>query len=462
MAKLRVVDRAIADLEPNPHNPRAHSARQVDQIAASIRAFGFTLPILVDENARVLAGHARLDAAKRLGLKTVPTISIGHLSEAQKRAYAIADNRLAELATWDKEQLALTFKTLLEFDLDFDIAVTGFDIEEIDLFVEGLDTGAEDPAADALPEHDPRTLPVSRPGDLWALGPHRLFCGDATKEESFTRLMGRRRARMVFVDPPYNVRIAGHVSGLGRIKHREFPMASGEMSEAEYTAFLEKAFRQLVRHSCAGSIHYVCIDWRHLAEILAAGRAADAELINLCVWVKTNAGMGSLYRSQHELVFVFKSGKGRHANNVRLGRFGRNRSNVWTYAGANTLGPERLEQLAMHPTVKPAALVADALLDCSRKGDLVLDSFAGSGTTVIAAEKTGRLAYAIELDPRYVDTAVRRWETFTGHAAVHAETGQTFAETAAQRSDDGKRPIRGSRPRPRLRASAKRGASYVR
>jgi 16S rRNA G966 N2-methylase RsmD len=250
---------------------------------------------------------------------------------------------------------------------------------------------------------------------------------------AYETLMAGESAQMVFIDPPYNVPIDGHVCGSGRVKHAEFVMASGEMSEPEFTAFLETVLHHLAGNSVVGSIHFVCMDWRHAFELLTAGRAAYTELKNLCVWNKSNAGMGSLYRSQHELVFVFKSGTAPHINNVELGRHGRYRTNVWNYPGINTLKPGRLEELAMHPTVKPAALVADAIKDCSRRGGVVLDAFAGSGTTIIAAERTARRARALELDPRYVDVALRRWQDLTNQDAVNAETGSTFAQITDSR-----------------------------
>jgi hypothetical protein len=238
---------------------------------------------------------------------------------------------------------------------------------------------------------------------------------------------------MVFIDPPYNVPINGHVSGLGKVKHRDFAMASGEMSEARYVGFLGTCFGYLIGHSVNGSIHFICMDWRHSFELLSAARPIYSELKNLCVWNKDNGGMGSLYRSKHELVFVFKNGSATHINNVELGRHGRNRTNVWDYAGVNSLRDGRLEELAMHPTVKPVALVADAILDCSKRGGIVLDCFGGSGTTLIAAEKTGRRGYLMELDAAYVDVAIRRFQKLTGKQATHGETQRTFADLERDR-----------------------------
>jgi 16S rRNA G966 N2-methylase RsmD len=430
---LKVAYRPIEELKPDPANPRVHNKKQIRQIAKSIETFGFNVPVLVDHAGNVIAGHGRLLACRELAITEVPTLRLDHLTPAQARAFTIADNRLTEIATWDDHLLAEQLRDLSLSGLDFDIEVTGFEMGEIDLRIASL---AETPAADSdpadiLPEVS-AAAPVSKVGDVWVFGRHRVLCGNALDPEAFTALMGAERAAMVFSDPPYNVPIDGHASGLGAIHHRPFPMASGEMGEAEFTAFLTQTCRNLVAFSTAGSLHYICMDWRHVDVLLAAGRAAYGELTNLCVWVKHNAGMGSLYRSQHELVLVFKEPGGPHRNNVQLGRFGRNRSNVWHYPGANSFARHGAEGnlLALHPTVKPVALVADAILDASARGDIVLDAFLGSGTTVIAAERTGRRCCAIELDPGYVDTAIRRWQTLTGDQARHAATGRSFDDLA--------------------------------
>ena len=426
---LEIIPRPRAELKPDPANPRRHSKKQIQQIAESIRVFGFNVPILVDRDGNVIAGHGRLLACRELGIDEVPTLCLEHLTPAQARAFRIADNKLTENATWDDRLLAEQLRDLSLSGLDFDIEVTGFEMGEIDLLIHSLeDTPAagSDPA-DILPEVSVAPL-VSKLGDLWLLGRHRVLCGNALDPETFTALMGQQRATMVFTDPPYNVPIEGHASGLGTIHHRPFPMASGEMNEAEFAAFLGQACRNLAAFSTAGSLHYICIDWRHLDVVVAAGREAYGELKNVCVWVKDNAGMGSLYRSQHELVPVFKQRGGPHRNNVQLGQFGRNRSNVWRYPGTNSFARGGVEGnlLALHPTVKPVAMVADAILDGSARGDVVLDAFLGSGTTVIAAERTGRRCYALELDPGYVDTAIRRWQSLTGDKARHAATGRSF------------------------------------
>jgi DNA modification methylase len=329
--------------------------------------------------------------------------------------------------------LALELKYLDELALDFDVTITGFETAEVDLLIGELEAGQPTDQADELPAVDAAAAAVSRLGDLWLLGKHRLLCADATQAASFERLLNGTRAEIVFADPPYNVPIDGYVCGTGAIRHREFAMAAGEMSEAEFTAFLKTSFRHLADHTVDGSIHFICMDWRHISELLAAGREVYTELKNLCVWNKDNGGLGSLYRSQHELVFVFKRGTAAHINNVQLGRFARNRTNVWNYPGANSLHRGRLDDLAMHPTVKPVAMVADAIRDCSNRDGIVLDSFAGSGTTLIAAHKTGRRGYLIELDPLYIDVTVKRFEQLTGETAIHAETGCSFDEMREQR-----------------------------
>lgn len=423
--RMRLVP--IETVRPYQKNPRTHPKSQIRLIEASIVRFGVINPVVVDADSHVLCGHARLEALRRLGFKTIPVIRVEHLTDDEARAYRLADNKIAESGGWDRELLAFEVRHLLE--VDFDLTLTGFATAEIDLVL-GSEAGSLD-QADGIPESGP---PVSRNGDLWEVGDHRLLCGNCLKESAFSRLLSRTKAQMVFTDPPYNVPIDGHVCGLGAVKHREFAMAFGEMSESEFISFLLSAFRHLARFSANGSIHFVCMDWRHIRELLAAATEIYRELKNLCVWNKDNGGMGSFYRSQHELIFVFKNGSAPHINNIDLGRYGRNRTNVWDYPGVNSLGEGRLSELAMHPTVKPVALVADAILDCSKRDGIILDCFGGSGTTLIAAERTGRRGYLIEFDPVYVDVTIRRYQKLTGQKAVHAETGRTFDETADERS----------------------------
>jgi DNA modification methylase len=435
MAIDKVTHQDPASLTPRQTNPRTHSKRQIRQIAASIEQFGFVNPFLIDQYGGIVAGHGRVEAAKLLRLKSVPTICLEYLSEPEIRAYVIADNRLAEIAGWDQELLSIELQELSGLDLDFDLTVTGFETPEIDLLISGNDAESENEVDDELPPLEDGPA-VTRPGDIWQIGPHRLTCGDATQSDTYLRLLDGAKAQMVFTDPPYNVPIEGHVSGLGKVKHREFAMAAGEMSEAEFADFLKTVFAELARYSVDGTIHFICMDWRHVGEIVAAGTEAFSELKNICVWAKTNGGMGSLYRSQHEFVFVFKSGTAPHINNVELGKYGRHRTNLWTYPGINSFGKDRDAELALHPTVKPVRLVADAMLDCSKRNSIVLDAFAGSGTTLLAAAKTGRRGYGIEIDPHYCDVTLRRLQAAIGIEPILQETGKPFSELAAERLDD--------------------------
>ncbi len=442
LAGLKVVVRSLSHLKPNPRNARTHSRRQMRQIADSIAAFGFNNPVLIDGDGGVIAGHGRVEAAKLLGMTEVPTVCLTQMNEEQKRAYVIADNRLAEKAGWDEEILAVEFETLFELAPELDLTVTGFELAEIDLIIGDKATSEPDVLDEFSPPQAEAPV-ITRPGDLWQLGAHRVLCADATHEESYVSLLQGEPAQMVFADPPYNVPISGHVSGLGHAQHAEFPMASGEMSDAAYTAFLTTILERIERHSSSGAIAFICMDWRHLHELLAAGRAAKLTHKNLCVWVKTNAGMGTFYRSQHELIAVFKVGDGPHINSFELGQHGRRRTNVWTYPGFNAFGAGRDAALAMHPTVKPVALIADAMKDCSKRNGLILDPFLGSGSTILAAEVTGRRAAGLELDPGYVDCAVRRWQRATGNAAVLAATDESFEAIAAARAEEAEEAAHG-------------------
>jgi DNA modification methylase len=440
MGALRIEHVTIERLKLDARNPRVHSDRQVKQIAGSIEAFGFNVPVLADQDGNLLAGHGRVHAARRLGLREIPVIRLEHLTPEQARAFSIADNRLSETSSWDDGLLAEVFRDLASVELSFDLEATGFTMGEIDLRIEGLSlstAGNPDPADE--PPAALNQTPVSRPGDLWQLGRHRLLCGNALDQAAYDRLMQGIAAELVFTDPPYNVPIDGHVSGKGRVRHREFLMAAGQMTPAQFIRFLATALELAVRHSAAGSLHYVCMDWRHQHELLSAALGIYAEFKNMCVWVKDNAGMGSLYRSQHELIFVFKNGRTPHRNNIELGRHGRNRTNVWHYPSLNNFGRKGEEGnlAALHPTVKPVALIADAILDCSARGDLVLDPFLGSGSTLLAAERVGRICRGMELDPLYVDAAIRRWQHFTGDSAIHATTGNRFDDLDREEGSDG-------------------------
>lgn len=434
-ADIVIVRRRVDQLKLDPQNPHIHSPRQIQQIAASIEAFNFNAPVLVDANLNVVAGHGRLAACRLLGWTEVPTIRLEHLTQAQASAFRIADNQLTKIAVWDDKLLAEQLMMLSSLDLDFSIEATGFDTPEIDVRIENLNARATDDAdpADIVPLQADQTK-VSKLDDLWLLGRHRVACRSALNSGSYADLMQGELAAIMFTDPPYNVKIEGHASGLGVVRHKDFAMAVGEMSREEFKRFLLDFTSLAIRHSQDGSIHFVCMDWRHLDEMMQVARKVFSEVKNLCVWVKHNAGMGSFYRSQHELIFVLKHGRGRHRNNIELGRHGRHRSNVWTYRGINDFGrgTDEGKLLALHPTVKPVAMVADAILDCSARGDIVLDPFLGSGTTVIAAERTGRRCYGLEIDPAYVDTIIRRWQAFTGDEARLANTGLTFNHIEAK------------------------------
>ncbi|MEL6734725.1 MAG: DNA methyltransferase [Pseudomonadota bacterium] len=422
MQQLNVELRPVAELIPYANNARIHSPAQIDQIARSIERFGFTNPVLIDDADGIIAGHGRVEAAKQLGRRHVPTIRLAHLSEADRRAYILADNKLAENAGWDNELLAIELQGLI--DIDFDLGGLGFTTTEIDIVLDGaLAKGPTegDEKLDAVPANR-NGPPITKRGDLWVLGDHRLLCGDARSRDEVGRLCispsgEQERIDMLFTDPPYNVPIAGHVSGLGKTVHREFAEASGEMTKGEFITFLTETLGTAAGQLRDGAIAYVCMDWRHMGELLDAGQSVFDELKNLCIWNKTNGGMGTFYRSKHELVFVFKKGTATHINNFSLGEGGRYRTNVWDYAGISSISQNRSEELAMHPTVKPVAMIADAMRDCSHRGSVVLDVFGGSGSTLIAAEDCGRKARLLELDPIYCDTIIERWEQLTGRKA---------------------------------------------
>jgi DNA modification methylase len=422
-------------LRPSPNNSRRHSKKQLKQIARSIGRFGFVNPVLISDDFEIIAGHGRVEAAKMLGLKQVPTVRLSNLSPAERRAYIIADNRLAELAGWDRELLATELQGLVELQFD-DIELTGFSLGEIDLMLdEAAEKKAEQPGPeDELPANSLQGPAVSRAGDLWVLGPHRLLCGDARELTSYQFLLEGKPADLVLTDPPpFNVAIEGNFSGLGRFGQANFAMASGEMSEDQFIAFLTAFLQRAKENTKDGAILFVFMDWRHLYELMTASREVGLALKNLVVWAKDDAAMGSFYRCRHELVLVFKNGDAPHTNTLELGQHGRYRTNIWEYAGVTSFRAGRTEDLALHPTVKPMALVADAIRDVTRRGAIVLDPFAGNGTTIIAAEKTGRHGRAIELDPLYCDVIVRRWQQYTGKAARLEGSDLTFEDVEARR-----------------------------
>jgi len=414
--QLAIGYRRIDTLVPSSRNARTHSKRQVAQIVASITEFGFTNPILIDPDSGIIAGHGRLLAAKSMGMSEVPTIVLEGLSDVQKRALRLADNKIALNAGWDVDLLKLELGELAALDIDIDISVTGFSTGEIDVAL----NNSPDPDDDTIPAV-PKT-PRTRLGDIWVLGDHRIGCGDGRDVGFLQAVIGEgAEIDAAFLDPPYNVRINGNVNAKGR--HREFVMASGEMTDTEFRTFLTESLGACAKVSKDGAVHFVCMDWRHMGDVTAVGQSVYGSLVNLCIWNKSNAGMGSLYRSKHELVFVFRVGDAPHFNAVELGRHGRNRTNVWDYASVNSFAGSRREDLALHPTVKPTALVADAIQDVTRRGELVLDTFLGSGTTLIAAERTGRRFRGLEIDPAYVDVALERWSAMTGGTPHLDRTG---------------------------------------
>jgi DNA modification methylase len=424
-----IQQRDLDSLKPNPRNARTHSPKQISQIAASIGEFGFVGPIVINKAGMILAGHGRYEAAKLLNLKSVPTILLERLTEKQQRAYVLADNKIAQSAGWDPDILKIEFEELATLDLTFDIEITGFETAEIDLLLDGSKLPYPVDPADLIPAIAEKA--VSRIGDVWQLGEHKLTCGDARRPDTLSSIV-ERPVRSAFLDPPYNVAIE-HAGGLGKIHHRQFKMASGELTPAQYRHFLGTCFQNAAAVSMDGAIHFACIDWRHLEDLAAAGRGIYSKHLNTCVWVKDNGGMGSFYRSRHEFIMVFKVGKAPHLNTIELGKTGRYRTNVWEYPGVNTFRKGRLDDLAMHPTVKPTALVVDAIKDCSRRGEIVIDLFGGAGTTLIAAEKCGRCARIVEIDPLYVDVIVRRWQKLTGEFAKLSGSNEHFNAIAEQR-----------------------------
>jgi len=413
----------IHKLRPDKRNPRTHSKAQVQQIADSYEATGYFSPILIDEAGNIIAGHGRFRAAKLLGMTSVPTITIRGLTAAEKRRLQIADNKIALNAGWDDELLKLA---LGEIELaGLDLALTGFAAGEIDA-KRSLGLVYEEPI-DPVP-----VAAVSRNGDVWLCGEHRIGCGDLLDGVSLTALMAGERADMIVSDPPYNTSNARHNGGKGRFRHREFAYAHGEMSVAQFVAFLTDAEGAMAAHAKPSAVAYLFMDHHHAGEQIAAGEAVFHKRLNIAVWVKSNAGMGSLYRSQHEMVFIYKVGDEPHRNNVALGKHGRNRTNVWQATSVNTFG-SRQGDLEIHPTVKPIQLIADAIMDVTNPGEIVLDGFLGSGTALLAAERVGRRAFGLEIDPAYVDVAIGRWMDLTGKEAVLEATGETFAEVKCRR-----------------------------
>jgi DNA modification methylase len=419
---LEIVYRPLKDLKHDPANPRTHPSSQIDQLARNIQAFGFVNPILVDERMIIIAGHGRSQAAKKCGLEHVPIIMLSGLDEARKKTLRIFDNRIAQKSGWDQDLLRELMVDIQSSEIEIDLELTGFTVGEIDVMLD------QKPGANTDDTHlpPPADAPRAKLGDIWILGDHRIGCGDCRDLEFLARVVGPDvKIDAAFLDPPYNVSIQGHANV--RSKHREFAMASGEMSDTEFERFLQQTLGACASVSRDGAVHFVCMDWRHARHLQHAGDQVYGDLLNLCIWNKSNAGMGSLYRSKHELVFVYRVGDAQHFNAVELGRHGRNRTNVWDYQSVNS-GGTRSGELDWHPTVKPVALVSDAIKDVTKRRGLVLDAFLGSGTTLVAAERSGRQCRGIEIDPTYVDIAIQRWEAATGREAKLEDTPATATE----------------------------------
>jgi DNA modification methylase len=415
----------VDELKSHARRLRKSDPAHIREIANSIRSLGFNVPLLVGQGNVVVDGDARLEAAKLLGLASVPCIRVDHLNETEQRLLRLAVNRLGEKGTWDLQELEIEFKELIIADAP--IEISGFGVDEVDQLIIGED--AQD-RVDLTPPVGPAT---AQSGDIFRLGPHRVICGDATDPAVLERLMGADIARLVLTDEPFNVPIEGHVTGGD---HREFAMASGEMTDAQFLEFNQRWMKAVFPYLVDGAILGTFIDWRGLPIAHTAATALELTPLNLIVWAKTNAGMGSLYRSQHELLPLFKKGEAPHVNNISLGKRGRHRSNLWTYPGASSLGSDARRGLLDHPTVKPTAMLQDALIDLTNRGDIVLDPFLGSGSTLMAAENTGRICCGVELDPLYVDVIIRRYEKATRQTAILAETGEPFATVAARRADE--------------------------
>jgi DNA modification methylase len=428
----------VSLLKPNPYPTRICSEAQIMKSAGYIETFSQFRPVIINRNNEVLEDDSYPEALKRLGIQKCFVVRVEHHSQARERALSIGLSKIPEHAKWDEKALKVEFEYLLEADLDFEIEVTGFETVEIDTLLIGGSASDETLANpdDQVGAVDPDAKAISKPGDLWHLGEHSLLCGNSLEEESFDTLMDGELADMVFADDPYNLKIQDNAAGSGKIKYREFAHASGELSSKGFIDFLTRVFLYLVSFTTDGSIHYHCMDWRHVMEISLAGNAAYTELKNICVWNKSNGGQGSFYRNKYENIYVFKSGTAKHTNNFGLGENGRYRTNVWDYPSLSALGPNRLEQLAMHPTLKPVAMIMDAIRDCSHRGQIILDPFSGAGTTLIAAEKTGRHARCIEIDAVYVDTTIRRWQKLTGEEAIHAKLNRTFEDIETNGRED--------------------------
>lgn len=427
---LSTVFRSVRDLHPSTNRTRETTPELLESTIRSIKKFGMVLPVLIDKHDTVVAGHVLWEAATRLGFETIECRMVDHLEPAELEALSLALNRIGEIGKYNLDKLRDRMIAIESHGIE--LISTGFTLPEIS-HIKLKQPPLEDDSGGDEEEDDAAVTPTSRAGDLFQLGRHRLFCGDALDEHSYQRLLDGYVADMVFSDPPYNCKIEGFVGGHGKHKHEDFLMFSGKESDEEFRQFLRSYLRLCRASSAPGAVILACMDWRQIDILLEAGRDADLDRINVAVWNKGSGGMGALYRSAHELIAIFCNGKSPATNNVALGVHGRDRTNVWTYAAANRRASSAAEALVDHPTPKPVELIVDALLDVTHPGQLVLDPFVGSGTTIIACEQCDRIARCIELDAKYVDRAIRRWERLTGKHAVHADTGLTFVELAERR-----------------------------
>lgn len=397
---------------------RKHSKKQLQKLKNAIMKFGYVNPVLLDEKRNIIAGELRLLAAKELGFAQIPAIILENLTPEESDAIRILDNKIAEDGEWNFENLKEEIEKLMKFDITFENL--GFDTVDYDKIL--LINDSDENKVHNVDKEDETWLNANIPskvklGDLWRLGDHFVYCGDSLLARSFEILMQGELAQIVITDPPYNCKINGHVCGLGKTQHEEFAMASGEMTDSEFAEFISKFMQNLIKFSVDGSLHYLFMDWTGLNTLLTQGKKHYTELKNIAVWNKLVGGMGAMYRSQHEMIPIFKNGKAKHQNHIQLGKNGRYRTNVCDCPGIRATNPASLELLKLHPTVKPLPMLHDILLDASSKNEIVLDCFGGSGSTLLAAERCKRRARLIEISPRYVDVTIYRWEKETGKTA---------------------------------------------
>lgn len=420
----------INSIRPSTKHPRQCTQRQTESASLLISSAGIMLPIIVDKNGEIIIGEEWFHSYKSLRIEKVPIIRANNLSASQLSMLKIGFYKIIDLGHFDEKKLADEVKILCDTIFEFNLQIIGFDPAEEDSIISKCDLIEDMHIVDEgndeseLPEIDER---ISKLGDEWQLGEHILFHGDSTSENSYKNLLGENEVDCVITDPPYNVK-SNKIGGKGKKKHPDFIQGSGEFSEGEFVEFLCSFLRHCITSLKDGGLLYSYMDWRNIYALEIAARKSNLKLMNFCVWNKNNGGMGSMYRSKHELVPVYKKGTKPHCNNIQLGKHGRYRTNVWDYAGVNSFKSDRMAELDMHPTVKPVDMIADIIRDCTKRNHIVLDPFCGSGTILIACEMTNRKARAIELDGQYVDTAIRRWEKYTGKKAILVSTGQVFQD----------------------------------